>query len=138
MSVDHVSFYLPERQALQDLKIEAIDPDHDWDVFGTGPLLMGPADVSAAARSRGAGAARLRPAPARPLVAYDDDVARRLIDPPAPERVLLVPCVPIADRSTVESRPLPFLSSARAIRALDGCVERLLRHAGRATCRRES
>ena len=36
MSADVVSFYLPGRRALRGLEVTEIDPDRDWELFGTG------------------------------------------------------------------------------------------------------
>jgi hypothetical protein len=78
-----VSFYLPDRRALQGLDPETLDPDRDWDLFGTGVYVW---ILQTFLRLRAAGApVRLSrtPPPSGVVLAHADHVERLLADVPS-------------------------------------------------------
>lgn len=85
-----VSFYLPDRSALQGRNALELDPDRDWDVFGTGLYIW---VLQTFLRLRMADAP-VRLAEAAPIsgvvVAYADDVTRLLSEAPSPTRLIVV------------------------------------------------
>lgn len=78
MSADVVSFYLPGRRALRGLEVTEIDPDRDWELFGTGAYVW---ILQTFVRLRRAGAnVQLEEAPpARGLVVVHADDVEQLL-----------------------------------------------------------
>ena len=78
-----VSFYLPDQRALQGLDPETLDPDRDWNLFGTGVYVW---ILQTFLRLRAAGApVRLSrtPPPSGVVLAHADHVERLLADAPS-------------------------------------------------------
>jgi hypothetical protein len=89
-AVGVVSFYLPDRQALQGLDPERLDCDRDWEVFGTGVYVW---VLQTFLRLRAAGApVRLSrtPPPSGVVVAHADYVERLLAEAPSPADLTIV------------------------------------------------
>jgi glycosyl transferase family 1 len=89
-AVGVVSFYLPDRQALQGLDPETLDCDRDWEVFGTGVYVW---VLQTFLRLRAAGApVRLSKTPPASgvVLAHADYVQRLLAEAPAAPDLTIV------------------------------------------------
>lgn len=90
MTADPVSFYLPEREAIEGLDVATLDPDRDWHVFGTGVYVW---ILQTFLRLRLAGApVRLDAVPPASgvVVTYADHARRLLSEAASPADLILV------------------------------------------------
>jgi hypothetical protein len=104
-----VCFYLPERQALSGVDPLALDPDRDWQMFGTGVYVW---ILQTFLRLRAAGApVRLveQPPTAGLVVAHADHIKRLFAEAPSPGHLTIVVAQsdkgrqPLADFSVVQN-----------------------------------
>jgi hypothetical protein len=90
VNVDSISFYFPDRKALEGRDVATLDPDRDWELFGTGLYIW---ILQTFLRLRMAGApVRLEEAPpgSGVVVAHADHVERLLADASSPADLIVV------------------------------------------------